>query len=46
MAKINKNDLRIGVEFTPCSKCNRVELEHAHWDEDGRCSHCKEEAIT
>ena len=33
MAKINKDDLRIGVTFTPCKECDRVEVV--------RCKDCK-----
>ncbi len=31
MAKINKDDLKIGVTFTSCKKCDRVEVVHGHW---------------
>ena len=43
MAKINKDDLKIGVTFTPCSKCGRVEVVHGRWDKYARymiCSVC------
>lgn len=49
MAKINKDDLKIGVTFTPCSKCERVETVHGEWIfgknhgefVEAECSHCK-----
>lgn len=28
MATINKDDLKIGVTFTPCSKCDRVDVTY------------------
>lgn len=28
LAKINKDDLKIGVTFTQCAKCDRVEVVH------------------
>ena len=33
MAEINKDDLKIGVTFTPCKDCDRVEVV--------RCKDCK-----
>ncbi len=35
MAKINKDDLKIGVTFTYCRKCDRVEVVRC-WE----CTHC------
>lgn len=44
MAEINKDDLTIGVTFTPCSKCNRVEVVYGRWYElafgELKCSVC------
>ena len=31
MAQINKDDLKIGVTFTSCKECDRVEVIHGHW---------------
>jgi hypothetical protein len=33
VAKVNKDHLKIGVTFTPCEKCDRVEVV--------RCKDCK-----
>ena len=33
MAKINKDELKIGVTFTPCRECDKVEVV--------RCKDCK-----
>lgn len=33
MAKINKDSLKIGVTFTRCSECDRVEVRHGNWVE-------------
>ena len=44
MAKVNKDDLKIGVTFTPCKECDRVEIVHSMWifnkDGSGTCRHC------
>jgi predicted RNA-binding Zn-ribbon protein involved in translation (DUF1610 family) len=44
MAKINKEDLKIGVTFTPCKECDRVEVVHGHnikdHDSAFECSVC------
>ena len=29
--RINKDNLKIGVTFTPCSKCDREEVVHGEW---------------
>ncbi|MBO5957515.1 MAG: hypothetical protein J6Q39_08170 [Bacteroidales bacterium] len=31
MAKPNKDDLKIGVTFTPCKSCDRIEVVHGKW---------------
>lgn len=35
MARINKDDLKIGITFTRCSECERIEVVHCkdceHW---------------
>lgn len=31
MAEINKDTLKIGVTFTPCDRCERVEVVHGRW---------------
>ena len=40
MAKINKEDLKIGVQFPPCKECDRVEVVRC-----GECEHFKEYPI-
>ena len=44
MAKINKDDLKIGVTFTSCKECDRVEVIHSKWtfnaDGSGTCGNC------
>lgn len=40
MAKINKDDLKIGVTITNCKDCDRVEVVRGCWVEDNKCSVC------
>jgi ribosomal protein L33 len=52
MARINKDYLKVGVTFTSCKECDRVEVVHGRWlaekDEyeicatDFTCTNCKE----
>lgn len=47
MARVNKEDLKIGITFTRCSDCERVEVVHGEWlrTDDTypvfECSNCK-----
>ena len=44
MAKINKDNLKIGVTFTKCSECERVPVVYGEWIVENefsiRCSVC------
>ena len=49
MAIIDKCDLKIGVTFTRCSECERVEAVHAKWklhdDGSATCSNCRRRSL-
>ncbi len=47
MARINKDDLTVGVTVKRCSECERVEVVHGSWIHTGpwsdyECSVCHE----